>query len=66
MGMARRFAPAGFSCPCSIDHAPGAHDDLANVIAGVALLRCQPLYVERVGAADLARDQRSRAVDLGH
>jgi hypothetical protein len=31
-----RYARRVFPCPCSIDYAPGTHDDLANVIAGVA------------------------------
>jgi hypothetical protein len=48
-----------------IDHAPGAHDDLANVIAGVAYAQSAALR-RAFRVADLARDQRSRAVDLGH
>jgi hypothetical protein len=48
-----------------IDHAPGARR-LGQRDRRRGLLRRQPLYVERFGVADLARDQRSRAVDLGH
>lgn len=49
----------------SIGHAPGARR-LGQRDRRRGLLRRQPLYVERFGVADLARDQRSRAVDLGH
>jgi len=40
-GLERRTARGGKD---SIDHAPGAHDDLANVCAGVAALLAAPRY----------------------
>jgi hypothetical protein len=41
VGLERRTARGGRD---SIDHAPGGHDDLANVVAGVASLLVKPRY----------------------
>jgi hypothetical protein len=41
VGLERRTARGGKD---SIDHAPGAHDDLANVVAGVASCVGKPIY----------------------
>jgi len=43
----------------SIDHAPGAHDDLANALAGVAsLLGTEVPFIFALGADDFARQGR--------
>ena len=44
-GLERRTARGGRD---SIDHAPSAHDDLANVVAGVVALASKPLEQRRM------------------
>jgi hypothetical protein len=41
VGLERRTARGGKD---SIDHAPGSHDDIANAVAGVAVLASKPGY----------------------
>jgi hypothetical protein len=41
VGLERRTARGGRD---SIDHAPGAHDDVANAVAGLATLAAKPAY----------------------
>jgi hypothetical protein len=59
--------PQGFSLPVlqSTTH-QARNDDLANVIAGVAYCAVSRFTSSVSELRILARDQRSRAVDLGH
>jgi hypothetical protein len=51
IGLERRTARGGRD---SIDHAPGAHDDLANVIAGAVVAALQPgFFITAEAAAEL-------------
>jgi hypothetical protein len=46
-GLERRTARGGRD---TIDHAPGGHDDLANVVAGVAVVATRPRQEPEVEA----------------